>query len=499
MTVVNLGVGGGGFIPVFGGDTGSGGTQGLVPAPPAGSGAAGWVLKASGSWGEGGGSGTAGWQLTGNGSLVSGSFLGTTDAAQPLVFKTNNATFMTVTSGQVMTLNPASLAITCATVTMPSLASGTAADVLYYNAGVITKGAAPSGGSGWGLSGNTLAGSDSVLGSINPEPWAAIYNNLRYVSFAFDYLTLDAPGIHIDVSSPATLPLNMGTVNARDIYISNALASTTLDGTTLIVPNLPTAVTSRAVYWDSTSHQFSVGTPGGSGSSWAINASNTGSGNRIGQSDSNTWKLSSNGADVASISPALFTSLAAFNHGSDAAPAGEFALYCGNNSTNRWSADLGTSHIILDSVDLRLNANATSPAERLTKIGLALEGNVTSLQSAALYMPNIPDGTTSEVIYVGVGGVITKGAIPGGSGWSLIGNSGVVGGKIGTLDAQAFSVVYNNTNYISLASTLMSMSAPAISLTASVGEFTINGSSLGNVNINSFVFWIEIVDWKIVL
>lgn len=38
------------LLPTFIGDSGSGGTVGLVPAPPAGSGAAGAVLQANGSW-----------------------------------------------------------------------------------------------------------------------------------------------------------------------------------------------------------------------------------------------------------------------------------------------------------------------------------------------------------------------------------------------------------------------------------------------------------------
>jgi hypothetical protein len=44
-------------IANFIGDTGSGGRTGLVPAPAAGDGAAGRVLKADGTWGAGGGGG----------------------------------------------------------------------------------------------------------------------------------------------------------------------------------------------------------------------------------------------------------------------------------------------------------------------------------------------------------------------------------------------------------------------------------------------------------
>lgn len=39
------------YLPAFVGDSGSGGQGGAVPAPPAGSGALGWVLLANGSWG----------------------------------------------------------------------------------------------------------------------------------------------------------------------------------------------------------------------------------------------------------------------------------------------------------------------------------------------------------------------------------------------------------------------------------------------------------------
>lgn len=39
-----------GPVPLFVGDSGAGGTPGLVPGPPAGAGAAGWILAATGGW-----------------------------------------------------------------------------------------------------------------------------------------------------------------------------------------------------------------------------------------------------------------------------------------------------------------------------------------------------------------------------------------------------------------------------------------------------------------
>jgi len=76
-----------------------------------------------------------------------------------------------------------------------------------------------------------------------------------------------------------------------------------------------------------------------------------------------------------------------FAIGSIATPAGDFHVYCGNNSANRIAADLGTSQFIIDSVALRLNSNALGA--RVTLVGLDVPGNTVYLVPNDTRIPNI--------------------------------------------------------------------------------------------------------------
>jgi hypothetical protein len=59
------------MLNAFGGDSGLGGVKGLVPAPPSGSGASGFVLLANGTWGSSGGSSS----VTTNGYVTIGTLI----------------------------------------------------------------------------------------------------------------------------------------------------------------------------------------------------------------------------------------------------------------------------------------------------------------------------------------------------------------------------------------------------------------------------------------
>lgn len=110
MTILNLGgfSSGGGSIPDFGGDTGSGGTAGLVPAPPAGSCAAGYVLSACGTWAAGGG-GSSGWSLTGNSLSTTGKF--GSISAQAIDFIVDNVQWLAVGVGKIVAFTTSSFSV----------------------------------------------------------------------------------------------------------------------------------------------------------------------------------------------------------------------------------------------------------------------------------------------------------------------------------------------------------------------------------------------------
>jgi hypothetical protein len=76
------------------------------------------------------------------------------------VFTVNSPTINIGTNLSTVTIN--------GTLILPSLAAATSADILYYNAGVITYGALPVAAAAWLLDGNTIS-SSNFMGSVNPE------------------------------------------------------------------------------------------------------------------------------------------------------------------------------------------------------------------------------------------------------------------------------------------------------------------------------------------
>lgn len=277
------------MIPAFGGDSGTGGTLGLVPAPPAGSGGSGFVLSATGLWVAGGGGGgfnpalnyapTGTWNfsnasfslsglatattanilyvgvggiitqgaaptianaflITGNNNLTGSSYLGSSNA-QDLFFKTNDIVVCQITSGQdVIWANTVDYQInSSATFLVASAAVSIASTSLsLQSSGAVTLATSGSSSLQIGFTGLPVTLLADTLG-ISTNGDITLNCATSFTATGDSFFITGTTGIALNATS-----LSVGNSATSFMTIGNALCNTTIDATLLKLPNMPAAV-----------------------------------------------------------------------------------------------------------------------------------------------------------------------------------------------------------------------------------------------------------------
>lgn len=453
------------------------------------------------------------WNTIGNSGLTTPK-LGTTDAIDWSIVH-NGSSYITLTATN-LTLNSAGLILS-------ALPPGVTLDVLYFNSSTNQISYGSPGGSGGGSNWNTLGNSGlttPVLGTNDAVNWSAIYNGSPLINFSSSGLSLISASLFLtslplataanvlyynssthqvtyDVAggggggsnwttignsglvSPTlgTLDLVSWTIIANNTpYISIDPSSNllSLNSILLKLTSLPNAVTGDVLYYNPGTNQITFGTSAGGGSGWSLSGNTLSTAGLLGSLNSFNVDMICNSISYVHLDPVAQT-ITINNHvsgyhtnlngdlitsSSNSFTINAFTSFNVNTGTIILTANTGAATINLESdTSISMQSPLFALNSYIYKIKNLTVQNASGTYKSIIYQSD-PLAADAFEIYYGDGGGT------GGAAWELIGNSSVVSGKLGTLDASAWTAIYDNTSYLTFDSSGLTVNSAGLFLSS---------------------------------
>lgn len=397
------------------------------------------------------------------------------------------------------------------TVQLSALSNVTTSNAVYYNttSGLLTYGAAGSGSAGWNLTG-TNSGGTLLLGTNDTTGFSIQQNSIPFFMLGTGILTI--------ATNTAITTFNIG----------NTSASTTMDGTSLFIPNLPNTTTASVLYYNSGTGRLSFGLAPSGAAGWNLTGTNSGSGLLLGTNTTDSYSLQQNSIPFITLATAAlsigtntgvttltigssvlvtawsFNGLSALGTGhvelGTASGNADFGTMAGASTFNGTSvqvkADGGNLDLLIADGNV-LNVNGSGGSAGTMNIATNLIGTLnigavattTSIDGTHLYTPNLFSNTTSNVVFYDIS---TKQLSYGPAGssssaWLTTGNSSLASGAyLGVADSsQPLIFKTNNITFMSTDATQNVAFTANTLLLSSSSALAIETTGAGSIGINT--------------